>query len=184
MDLKKFKTLALVAVAAGLATQPVNATGEQTVAEDNYYVRSCGGEHSCGAGYPKPYNQTNPAPVAMDENDTQMVPPGQAPASKNGMQPAPVQGQKSGSTTSNSRYYQKRDRDVADNAPNFSPSNGLLPDQQKGTGTNSTSKYKNGTGTSSTTNNGTSGTTNRGTSSSSSTSGYGSGSSSTMNSGR
>jgi len=171
MDLKKFKTLALVAVVAGLATQPVQATGEQTVAEDNYYVRSCGGEHSCGAGYPKPYNQTNPAPVAMDEDNAKMTPPGQAPApTKNGTQPAPVQGQKPGSTTSNSRYYQKRDRDVADNAPNFSPSNGLLPDQQKGTGTNS-SKTKTGTGTTST-------------SPSSSTSGYGSGSSSTMNSGR
>lgn len=141
MDLSKFKRLALVAVAAGLATQPVIANESKAVAEDNYYVRSCGGEHSCGGGYPKPYTQTNPAPIAMDEDTTggkTTTPPGTAPApTKNGTQPPAMQ---KGSTTS--RYYQKRDREVADNT-NFAPSNGLLPDQQK-TGSN---KPKTGTST-------------------------------------
>lgn len=156
MDLSKFKTLALVAVAAGLTAQPVSATGSQTVAEDNYYVRSCGGEKSCG-GYVKPYSQTNPAPIAMDDDNTSsgktQTPGGTAPApapAKNGTQPPAAQ---KGTTTS--RYYQKRDREIAENTPNFAPSNGLLPEQQK-SGSN---KPKTGTGSSSMSSSGSSSST-------------------------
>jgi len=119
MEFSKLKKLALVAVAAGLSTQPVVAA-ENNVAEENYYAASCGGSKSCGSGSPKPYTQTNPAPIAEET----------AP-SKNGVQPSNQHGQKNGSTQA--RYYQKRDRDVADNAanPNFNPSNGMLPNQQQ-----------------------------------------------------